>query len=77
MNFTTRLNEALSDKNWRSVQLCAALADRGTNVHISTVEKWLNGTNEPRIATARLIADVLGIPMDELVPLPNETAIGR
>lgn len=68
MTFGERLTEALAERDWKPVQLAAAMAERGVDVFPTNVDRWMAGTVTPRLETARAIADALGMTLDELVP---------
>lgn len=71
MSFTENLNTELKARGWKPVNLAAALSDRGVDVSMAAVNQWVKGISEPRVGTARMVADIFGIPFDVLVPLPT------
>lgn len=68
MSLKNTLQGALAARGWTEAHLSAALHDRGVTVTPAAISVWLRGTSEPRLDTARAVADVLGMTLDELVP---------
>jgi len=60
-SFAERLKKAMEKKNMTPIVL-AALA----GVSLITVERWLNGTYEPRQINLKKVARVLEVPTDYL-----------
>lgn len=56
------LEQELQRKGWLAVDL-----SRASGVYPSTISKWRNGTQLPRVKQAQLIADALEIPLDDVL----------
>lgn len=52
--FKDQLQAALADRGWKPVQLAAAMSEAGFDVPQITIERWVEGANEPRYTTGRL-----------------------
>lgn len=70
MTFPETLNTLLTERDMRPIHLAAAMADKGQEVYPQTVDRWLDGSREPRAHHLRCIADVLGVSLDDLYPSP-------
>lgn len=57
----------LKSKDWSASHLTAALIDRGVTLSPATVERWFDGKHEPRACYLPIIADCLGVSVDELL----------
>ena len=68
MKFSERLKNHLDIKGWKPIRLASELSDRGVDVYPQTIDRWLDGTSEPRLIHARAIADAFGIDLDTLYP---------
>lgn len=71
MTFPKTLETLLQERNMQTVHLAAAMADRGSTVYLQTIDRWLDGSSEPRAQHLRCIADVLGVTLDDLYPSGN------
>lgn len=66
--FSERLSEELACRNMRPVHLAARTADMGAEISLWSIERWMTGKGEPSISRARIVADALGISLDDLCP---------
>lgn len=61
------LKQAMAQKGFTPVKLAAALEDDGCPTSPLTINRWLKGANQPRLAHAEALCRVLGIPAEELL----------
>jgi len=54
-------------KGWSASHLTAALMDRGVTLSPATVERWMDGKHDPRACYLPMIADALGVTVDDLI----------
>lgn len=53
------IRNLLDAKGWSANHLAAALYDRGFEIHPITIQRWVDGKNEPRgVALTATIADI-------------------
>jgi DNA-binding XRE family transcriptional regulator len=76
MSFQKQLRQQMDARDWRPVQLAAALDTAGYPVTTQTIYAWLDGIAEPRINTARGLASVFEMSMDDLYPAQPAPAGG-
>ena len=63
MGFNENLKLLLLEKNMKQADLC-----RMTGIQTSLMSEYINGRKSPTTGNAILIADVLNISLDDLVP---------
>lgn len=63
----TKFGENLRNARMNAGLSQQGLADQLSIVAANTVSKWENGSNEPGIDTQKLISEILGISLDELI----------
>ena len=68
MTFQDTIKRLMAEKGWESAHLAAALSDKGLKITTWSVDRWLTGHCEPRLSTARVVAEVFGITLDALYP---------
>jgi len=66
--FQLILTAAMADKGWSPVQLAARIEDSGTRINPATIERWMDGSTEPRASLLRAAAEALGMSIDDLYP---------
>jgi transcriptional regulator with XRE-family HTH domain len=52
-------------------------AARRIGVSYRQYQRWLSGESEPRASSLKLIAEALGVPVSELIGLPDENQLDR
>jgi len=66
MAFQDNFLAALDARGWGSAHMTAALFDRGDQVDVKTVVRWMDGTTEPHRTRKALVADILKTTVDAL-----------
>lgn len=66
MAFDKNLNRLMQERNWTVSHLVAALSDRGCEVNHTTVQRWIDGNNQPRAGMVSEICGALGCEPNDL-----------
>jgi transcriptional regulator with XRE-family HTH domain len=64
-------------RNWSQLELAETLRQAGAMTRRETIIDWESGKAEPRAATIRLLAEVLGTSMDYLNGSGEDTPTGN
>jgi transcriptional regulator with XRE-family HTH domain len=76
MMFSEKLNELINAKGWTSAHLAVALCDMQYPVTVAGVDRWRDGSRNPRYEAIPYIARVFGVDAADLfaeVPTPAES----
>ena len=65
--FSDNLNRLMAAKGWRPAHLAAAMLDRGATIQEQSIQKWIDGVNEPRLRMLPAIAEALGCTYGDLL----------
>jgi hypothetical protein len=70
-----KFSEILADELWKRNKdaqwLAAEMSGRGVKTSEITVKRWVAGAGKPSWKRARVLADILGMTLDELNPTTN------
>lgn len=72
MEFKDWLKHELVKRDWRDVQLCAALAALGYTVHQFTVRAWLDKGQHPRAHLVTGLCAIFECTPADMFPLPRK-----
>lgn len=61
------LTQKLAERDWTAAHLVAALADKGVDISVYSVERWLSGESAPRAHLIAPVADCLGCTPNDLL----------
>lgn len=67
MGFSNNLRAARKAHGWTQDDLAKILQSRGIKASRPTVNTWETGRHEPSAATIKVVAEVLGVTVDELL----------
>ena len=70
MSFPMELRDAMERARLTPEQVAARMQEAGCEVTVSAINTWLSGSREPGGRKLVMLAHVLGVAADELMPVP-------
>lgn len=64
--FSTNLMRLMDERGWTAPHLMAALADQGIEISQQSVDRWIDGSRNPRAEYIPAIAHALGVTPNDL-----------